>query len=658
MPTMDEINAQFDQQPVASQPSMDEINAQFNNNTQAAPVGVNNVQPVAPDQSVTKVPGFWKKAEMISSGVDRGIKNFTLALMSKIPLGDRYQNAIKQVDANATATQENNKKTYGALYPSIGEGLGEIAATLPLGGALGTTSKAATALGEIAPVGLKTIAKYGASALGGAGVLAGAESQKYDPTLPGQAVNSDAVINTLKNPASYLAPMLGTKLGTWLGASQDLAAADKVVPGIMARQIKDPSATATLSNMVFGIPAALLDMGKQANQIKNIGPDVIAPYIQQMSTAPAAKSADDLVAYSANAIQNSLKKMNAEEDKMWDAGFKTVPIKDPAAVKDDVSNAIDLLKTRKPSGYETSVGDLQDALRTGTLTANDVKQMQGIVSSASISARGLDGGVGNRLADQLKEIKDNMLNHISNSLSENQMNDFRAARAFSASKFDLFDQAPMLEKAVYDTTNAHRLVNSLVGDSGTVPAKQAAMSILNDGDKNVIAATKVQKALDAADPTKSGKVDIGKFMQMTNDNSHGRFIMNDDAYKNLQGFNHYLQNINDANTGNGVWKTAMLGTGLASAAGAMGLGGIVGGPAGAAAGLASYGAMNFVANHSPLKYIMNGLVNLSAKGLNSDSSSIYKHLIDTVGKHLGRAGYYMTDGALQHKDEKQIQGPQ
>lgn len=605
--------------------------------SQAVPAS--QFQPEAPKQ---ETPGFWKKLDLINSGVDRGVKNFTLALMSKLPFGDNYQNAIKKVDAEATALQNANKEKYGSLYPTIGEVGGEMLATLPAGGALGGVAKGAKLVGEALPVGLKTLGKYGTSALGGAGVMAGVESQKYDPNNPGQLLNTDAAGAALSNPLSYVLPAAATKLSTWGEAAQKLGAAKEQFPNIMARNIKDPGITQKASDMFFNVAPALTGMGKQAKQVEGIGDDIGA-FISKMSGTTGAQTADDLRQYSANIVQSTLKKMGRAEDKMWDQGFKTTPIANPMDVQKDVVKAIDLLDTNKIPGYETAINYLKNGMingiEKGPLKVEDVKKLQTLVSGAALNARGLEGGIGNQLADDLSGIKDNLLNHIQNSLSPDQMKDFSAARAFSANKFDLFRQAPLLQKAITDEASAHKLVNSLISEGGVLPPKKAALSILSDKGRDMVGATKIQQALESADT--AGNIDLDKFLKATSGYTQAKTILNKDAYQSLEGLNKYIKTIKDSGSVGRIGQTA-IGAGLAGGvgAGAVGLGSI-----GAALPLVGYSAATFVANHSPLKSLLYAV----NKKLPAGTAELVNKAIE---KHLTRAGFFMSnDGVLKHKDE-------
>lgn len=592
----------------------------------------------------TKVPSFVKKAEMIGTGAAQGMLTFTASLLSLAEKGLRGGDKPTVVPDAYKYWEDKNKnseESFGSAYTGTGKLAAEALTTAPLGGALGGVAKLAAGAAKIAPIGLKTLGKYGTSALGGAGVLTGMESQKFDPNNPGQLVNADAAGEALSNPMSYAIPALVTKVGTWMEASRKLGEAKDVFPNIMARNLKEPGATTTLSNMFFGIPAALTGMGKQAKQVANIGDD-ISNFVTKLAGTKEAQTADNLTEYSANIVQSTLKKMGRAEDKIWDQGFKTTPVANPQAVKDDVINAIDLLKTNKIPGYETTVNYLNNGIRKGDIKVDDVKKLQTLVSGAAINAKGLEGGVGNQLADELSGIKDNLLNHIQNSLSPEAMKDFSAARAFSAQKFNLMKSAPLLQKALYDDTSAHKLINTLISEGGVLPPKRAAVSILSPGGRDMVAATKIQQALESSDT--AGNINLDSFLTKTSPYTQSKVIMNKDAYDSLQGLNKYLKNIDDASKV-GWWRQAAIGGSLASA---MGAGAMGAGATGLAIPLVAYGAATAIANHSPLKSLLHAVTKNLPK-------STYDLVVKNIEKHLTRAGYLMSDdGVLKHKDDKAV----
>ena len=614
-------------------------------------------------------PNFLQSMGDIATGVDRGVSNFALALLSKVPLGDKWQNALKTVDKQNEEAQQRNIAMHTGILPQVGQVIGETLATAPLGAVAGALGRGAVAAGEAAqgikglatagkvlstigqgpaaigaamPTGLGTIAKYGASALGGMGLLAGMESQRYDPEHPGQLINEKAAGEALSNPYAAILPMAATKLGTWANAADRLAAAKEIDPNAMARNILPNDSTRTLSNMFFGIPAAVTGMGKQAQQMRDIGQPVSA-FVQTLAKTDAPLTADKLTEYSANIMQSTLKKLGRAEDKLWNKGFKSVAVSNVQGVKDDVINAIDLLQTNKIPGYETVSNYLKNGIRTNNMKVEDVKKLQGLISGAAINANELEGGIGNQLANDLGKVKDSLLNHIQNSLSPAEMSDFSAARQFSADKFALFRQAPLLQRALNDEASAHKLINTLTSEGGVLPPKRAAMGILSPGGQDMVAATKIQQALESADT--AGRINLDSFLKATSPYTQTGEILNKDVYKSLQGLNSYLKNVDEA-AKVGWWRQAAIGGSVGTAA--LGAGGITAGLPGAAAALASYGAVNFVANHSPVKTLFSALT----KNIPQSTRDL---ITKTIGRHLTRAGFLMSeDGVLKHKSDINI----
>jgi len=201
----------------------------------------------APEEVVKQEPDFMKKLDLINTGVHRGVTNFTLALMSKLPLSDEWQKKIKSYNTEIGTEQQHNKDTYSGYYSHVGEAAGEMLITLPAGGALGGVIKGAKVVGGVLPTGLKTIGKYGSGSLLGAEVLAAVESQKYDPENPGQLINKKKVDEVLSNPLAYAFPAAATKLSVWSDAANKLGAAKERFPNSMARNVKESGITQKMS---------------------------------------------------------------------------------------------------------------------------------------------------------------------------------------------------------------------------------------------------------------------------------------------------------------------------------------------------------------------------------------------------------------------------
>lgn len=584
-------------------------------------------------------PGFMKKLDMINTGVHRGVTHFTHALMSKLPFGEKWQNAIKQADADIDAEQEYNKKTYSGYYPQGGEVAGELLATLPAGAPLGLAAKGATALGKLAPTGFKTLAKYGSSGIGGAGVLAGVESQRYDPENPGQLINTEAVKDTLTNPAAYIAPMVGTKLSTWGEASKALGEAKEVLPNIMARNLKE-GASQKLSNQFFDSLGAITGYGKGIKLTEGLGDD-LANFVTKISGQPEAMHAKDLVKYAGNQLQGALKVVKLKGDLMWEKPFKNAVVLDAQGVKDDVINAIDKIKNSGIPLESKTIKYLQEGMRKGTLTVEDVKNLQSHVGDAAINAlKAGAGGTGLNMFKELKDVKDSLLNKIQSSIGDMDAKDFSAAREYSARQFKMYEEVPKLQKAIKNEVSARNLIRSVLQNSESV-SKRGVLDVLPERGQKAVAAAKVAKAIEDSDDG-AGNLNLGAFLKQTAESTQTPEIMGSDAYKSLQGLNAYLTNIHNASksgSGTGLVQGAALG-GLGTA------GAMSGGLAGAAVPLVAYGAASLVANHSPLKTLLYAVQKKLPK-------STYDLVAKNIEKHLARAGYFMTDGVLKHKDDEE-----
>src|SRR5260221_14077349 len=84
-------------------------------------------------------------------------------MLSKLPFGDRWQNAIKTVDARKEAAQQANIKQFpDSWLPQAGQVGGEILATAPIGGAMGLLGKGAVAAGD-AIQGIKGLGTIGSA---------------------------------------------------------------------------------------------------------------------------------------------------------------------------------------------------------------------------------------------------------------------------------------------------------------------------------------------------------------------------------------------------------------------------------------------------------------------------------------------------------------
>ncbi len=581
-------------------------------------------------------PGFLKHLEDIGSGAMEGSLTFSSKILSLIERGIRFGGEPTTVQRANEYWAEKNKD--GSAYTTAGKIGAELLTTAPIAAPLGAVGSAATLVGKALPIGLKTLGKYGTAAVGGAGVLSGMETQRYNPDNPDELVNTKAAAEALQSPASYLAPALGTKLSTWMDASRQLGEAKSVLPNIMARDLKPSGATKTFSQEIFDAPAALTGVGKRVVQLNQVGDD-LHKFVTSMAGSPALQNSPDLIEAAGTKVRSALSSLEGGEDKLWNKPFKNKPISDVQAVKDEAINAIDAMKGTGIPSEALSIKQIQNSLRKGSFTIDDAKQLQSQIGKASINARNADdAGAGIELAGQLKQFKDNILNHIQDSLAPKDMKAFSAARAYTAKKYATYEAAPLLQKAIGDEAASQKLVNSLISEAGVLPPKRVALNALSPDGRQTVEAAKIAKAVEASDT--AGKINLDTFLTKTAEYTQTPKILSNDSYMALQGLNKYLSSMNDASKV-GWWRQAAM-LGAASGAGALGAGGI-----GVAVPLVSYAAAAFVANHSPLKTLLHA----TTKNLPTET---YNAVAKAISKHLSRGGYLVTqDGVLQHKNETQ-----
>lgn len=635
-----------------------------------------------------KVPTFVKTVQMIASGTADGSLLFSSNLLSQVP---GLKGPVQEAHKYWTAKQkEYEDQGFSPTAFNIGKGAAALnQATVLLKNPQNLVADLASGAKAALPGVLGKAGQYGTQALGNTALLSGLSSQQYDPNKPDQLFNKEAALDTLTDPKMYGLSAAGTAFSNWTKNARALADAQAIDPNAMARNVmhnpsaeqmyRNPGSDATggsalrkAKDLFFGITPALTEMGKQYRQTQNMGnvingmvqdlsgqvptPAVSAvdKFIQGMASSKPAQAAtvnaDKLTEWSSNIIQSTMKKMGRTEDKLWDQGFKTTPIlseinstgnSSVQAVKDAVVNAKDLLTTNEFPGYKGISNSLDTILRDNpTLTVGAVKQLNTVLSGASLNAREISGGIGNILADKLKGIKDELMGHISSSISLEDLKAYNAASQFSAHKFDLFDNASQLKSAVTDVAASHKLVASLISEGGVLPPKQAVMGMLSPGGQDMIAATKIRQALESSDT--AGRINLDSFLTKTGPNSQTGAILSPTAQKTLQGLQVYLKNIDESQKV-GWWRQAAIGGTIAAGAGLSAYenkDNLVG----AALPLVSYMALTTIANHSPLKSIFNALTkNLPKNTFNALSKAANNHLV--------RTGYVISNGVLTHKND-------
>lgn len=588
---------------------------------------------------------FMKKLDMINTGVHRGVTHFTFKLLGNIP-NKKWQAAVKRADKKVEAEYQGDIAKYGGFYPKAGEAAGEMLATLPIMGPYGKVLQGAKYAGKLAPLGLKTLAKYGVAGAGGAGLFAAAESQRYNPEKPGQLLNTEAAKETLKSPASYLAPMAGAKLASWAGKAQQLEEARKIFPQVLPRDLATPGVPRRASQAIFDAFPPITGLGKRTQQLEGIGDDV-GQLISKMSGSPEAMNSKDLTKYAGAALQKSLRSLQQGQTELWNKGFKQVPIKNPSAVKASVQESIGILRDSGIPLTSSSANMIEKQLLKKSLRVEDVKNIQGILGdTVSTINRGEYGGIGNRITKELNRVRKDMFQPIEGSLSGSQLAEFNAAREYSSRLFKLQDSIPKVQAALTDEIAARKLIKDMISPVEKFD-KAALMGVAGKEAQGYIKAAKLATALE--DSSISGKLNLTRFLNKTSEQTDMPEVLGS-SYKALQGLNKYVQIVDQANRSKTLGKTLIAGaTGVGAAGYALNSDKL---DTADKLALVSYPAALLAANHPALKNLFIGMT----KKL---SPSATEHLVNKASNLISRYGYFMNNDrggnpVLEHKDRELI----
>lgn len=582
-----------------------------------------------------EVPGFMDKLKLIGDGTVAGASHFALGLANVLPLGKGYKKAINTASQALDQMQEFNKAQYESNLPGVSEFAGEMAATAPIGGVFGQLSKGAKYVGESIK-GSKLLgstesgasalastlgksAQYGTAGIGGAGILAGQESLRYDPNNPDQAFNTSAASEALQNPLSYALPMVGTKLESWLGKAQRLDEAKQVIPKIMSRQVEPQGPLSPLKNNFLDSFSNITDTGKQIQLDKNLGADV-SNYIAKTANSPEVLFAKDYKEIAGQEMTKSLNKLNKLEDSIWDQPFKTKPVNDVEGIKVEASNILDIISNVKTAVPKATLTEklVKDISNKNTFTVDETKQLYSTAGRLYSELKDNNqSGLANPILSKLQDIRENLMDSIQNSLSPQDLKDFSTARTFSAKKFSFLDNSPKIQKALNSELDSRKLIADLISEA-EVTDKQKIIGLMNADGRKAASAAKLSSALEGS--TTNGRLNIDSFLKKTSEASLTPDILGNKSYQSLQGLRKYLQGINESK-GSSFSKIL------------------------AGANLVSLGLPVLIANHSPLKTLF-AAMNRNVPG------ATFENMSKLVTKHLTRAGYFMQDdGSMIHKSE-------
>lgn len=599
-----------------------------------------------PDPDTQKeTPGFLKKLDLFASGVDRGVKNFTLGLMSKLPFGDRYQNAIKQVDADATAVQEYNKKHYDSWAPQVGEVGGELLATAPLGGVFGGALKAGAKAAEIAPYGLKTLAKYGTAGVGTTEAAALQESQRYDPNNPGQLFNKDAAMNVLEHPVgSMLAGAAGAKLNTYMDATKALQQAKEIDKYATARSIKDAENPGkSFEAQIYGIIPAITGRGYQVKQRKNIG-NVVIDWVRKNSASPKLMDAspEEIYRYGGDQVKGTLNVLQKKAQLAWEKPFKDVKLANAEDIKNTAQEALKDLTDIPQTFTKASLAKtgLERTLKTSDFTVDTVKNLRSYIGDA-ISDYKLGGEEGRKVVNKFNGLRNQLEGYIQKALPDEQFKDYLAAKQESSMVNKLKDASDLVGEAMFEEVAANKILRKLIGPFDGYDQVKGVYNKMSDKSKQSVVAAQLAEAFRQHNDKGTG-FDLNGFITSVKEGNFPDAIRNTDTFKAFEGLKTYLQSVNEESKV-GFWKQFAAG---ATVGGLTGLGTAAVGPI-AAVPLATYAATLVIANHSPLKRILSVLPRKL-------SDSAYENLTKAASKHMSRLGVTYSNGVLRHKYNKDI----
>lgn len=648
----------------------------------------------------TKQPGLVNSINMIGDGAAAGAAAYTATLL-KFVGGPASQGLMTAINKYASEKTETNKKMYpDSWLPVTGEVTGELAATAPAGGPLFKgVIKGAEWLASKVPMGLKTATKYGSAYLGGqqaGGLLSGL---KQDPENPDTIFNIPAYQQASDSILSGVATGAGVKLSAWADKARyhnkiEQLLGKYAIPrdftGYAANELGDLkySAARKAAHLVLDAPAALTGMGERVKQMSDLLPGLWQFAMKIAGRPDEIMSSGQLVDSVAKQLTQTMQKMKAHSNKLWDkGGFKQVPIKDIKEVKDIIGDALEALNKSGIPGSGTAKNKLEKLTAAvtpetttvvksnvldpkgkpfeqivvtpakGQFTVDDVKNIQSMLSKGIKKGR-TEGGLASEFADELQLIKDKLEEPIQKSLSGEQLKNFTTAKTFYKNYKQTQENIPLLTKGIIDEKASRDLIRKVLNENEQT-YDDRVMGLLPKGAKNELLAAKLIESLEKAKDGR-GSLDLNAFTKTLDFGRNTQNIANPKAtffgntatskkvpptIKTIEGMKMYLQSVQEAE-GVGWWRQGTIGAGLAGAAAG---GGITMGPFGAAAALISYPAMIWIANHPYLKRAVGALTS----GL---SDSVYKHLMDKIGSTIARSGYIIDpeDKTLKHVKEKAL----
>jgi len=530
------------------------------------------------------------------------------------------------------------------------------------GRALETIGQGPKAVGAAFPPFTKLAAEYGAGGVKNAAEIAAVEGLRNDTKNPNQVFNTDQALDVVKNPALAIgAGVLGHGVGNYLDSVRTLGKGiDEYSPYAMNVMMKEPSYSRTLQMKMAGAFPNLFGFGKLIDLLDNTSTDT-RNFVGKLLGNTGVKNSIESEAQAGKSVQAALTRVKKVADDAWEQVPTEQNVSNPQTVIDSVDKVrqifvdSDIPAAKKILHYidrnlpekatpSSSILDAQGipmvtATKPASMTIAEAKNIQSLIGGASQAASRIKNGgdAARQMAAELRTEKENILNHISDSLSETDQVAFAHARALSLHNFELNSIAPSIPKAVKNGVIAMDVANKMASEAGWNKMRPI-FDDMSQVEQNAVAQHKILKALDnATEP--GGRVRIGEFAKATGDLSRTGATMGD-THQAYEDFLKYLQGV-EQEGGTGWWTQATVGGTVAAGAAS---GGLISKAVGATIG-ASLGALSFVANHSPLKRALHAATR-------KIPDSTHKALSKYIDKIVSGAGYFLSKGTFQHKDEE------
>lgn len=637
-------------------------------------------------------PGFMDNVALIEAATAKGTLEFTGRVASAFEQVLRgggqpefTQNAIQHwSDKKKELTDKFGYSGLTKIMADTGEIGAELITTAPLSAGF----KAVSALSKLVPRGLQTATAAG----GGGALLSGLAGLQVKPGDP-RNFSPEQAIEAASSPWTYAIPGATHAIGNYLDRARKYGQVEEMfgsatiprntrytteIDKVTGKEMYHSGPVKRMLHLMYDSLPMLSHAGKAVNQFEHIGP-AIGNVIRKIAHSPLALSSAEYGTYVAKKIQSGYKKLQKQEDELWEAGFKENTIADPDAVNNIASEAKKILLTSgiptskasktfieeeiskvQPAHTKVTKGNIVDAqgntidkieeiAQKGKYTVKDVRRIQQIIGNAASDAYAIEGGTGVEIGKRLSKLKDDLFDNIQASLGPTELAAFIKAKKYSQGIFSLQDNLHNLVDAAVDESMALKVADSFIKDSRKFEAAKQG-GLISKSAQQATKAREIAEALESASDI--GGVNINKFIKRINPDygkSTAQKILSASELDYVKGLSNYMRSMAEAKKVGATGRLLAVGTGIGVGAG-------IG--AGAAnvsgnddwmteAAIITYPAMLFAANHPVLKRILG----LSTRNL---SNSAAKHVNEKIQDLMSRAGYFMTeDGKLDiTKDKK------